>query len=150
MTAALLPSRIFNATVVVSGAVLAAVAVVMVTGDTAQLGLGTFVDTRAIDLLTAFAVPMIAMMGYFPMVIGRTGGGIEIGLDSCVLIFLANVAGPWEALLLWSLGTTIGQLVSDKRRATKAQRRALLRRDGGCEDCSTNCRRTRWPHGSGS
>ena len=120
MTAALLPSRIFNATVVVSGAVLAAVAVVMVTGDTAQLGLGTFVDTRAVDLLTAFAVPMIAMMGYFPMVIGRTGGGIEIGLDSCVLIFLANVAGPWEALLLWSLGTTIGQLVSDKRRATKA------------------------------
>jgi diguanylate cyclase (GGDEF)-like protein len=120
VTAALLPSRIFNATVVASGAVLAAVAVVMVTGDTAQIGVGTFVDARAVDLLTALAVPMIAMMGYFPMVIGRTGGGIEIGLDSCVLIFLANVAGPWEALLLWSLGTTIGQLVSDKRRATKA------------------------------
>jgi diguanylate cyclase (GGDEF)-like protein len=119
VTAALLPGRIFNAVVVASGAVLAVAAVVAVTRHTVQVGVPTFVDTRAIDLLTVFAVPMIAMMGYFPMLIGRTGGGIEIGLDSCVLIFLANVAGPWEALLLWSLGTTIGQLVSDKRRATK-------------------------------
>jgi hypothetical protein len=120
VTAALLPSRIFNAVVIGSGALIGAVAVVMVTLHTADLGLGTFFDTRAVDLLTVFAVPMIAMMGYFPMLIGRTGGGIEIGLDSCVLIFLANVASPWEALLLWSLGTTLGQLVSDKRRATKA------------------------------
>jgi diguanylate cyclase (GGDEF)-like protein len=115
-----LPSRVFNAVVVDSGAALGLAAVVFVAVHTEQIGLGSFIHTEAVELLTILAVPLIAFMGYFPMLIGRTGGGIEIGLDSCVLIFLANVATPWEALLLWSLGTTIGQLVSDKRPATKA------------------------------
>lgn len=66
------------------------------------------------------AVPLIVFMGYFPMLIGRTGGGIEIGLDSCVLIFLANVVGEWNALAVWFVGTLIGQLLTDKRRTVKA------------------------------
>ena len=113
-------SRIFDALVVESGAGLAVVAVVMVALDGAHLGVGQVFDIHTVRLWTILAVPLIVMMGYFPMLIGRTGGGIEIGLESCVLIFLANVSTPWEALLVWLLGTTIAQLLSDKRRATKA------------------------------
>jgi diguanylate cyclase (GGDEF)-like protein len=113
-------SRIFDALVVESGAVLAAVAVAMVAWDGAHLSLAQLFDIHTVKLWTILAVPLIVMMGYFPMLIGRTGGGIEIGLESCVLIFLANVSTPWEALVVWLLGTTIAQLLSDKRRATKA------------------------------
>jgi diguanylate cyclase (GGDEF)-like protein len=126
-----LSSRVFNATVVAAGGVLGAVAVTVVTVDVLKAGPATFLDTHAVELLTILAVPMIVMMSYFPMLIGRTGGGIEIGLDSCVLIFLANVASPWASLVLWSLGTTIGQLLTDKRSATKAFNSGLGILSGG-------------------
>ena len=64
-------------------------------------------------------VPLIMLMGWFPMLIGRTGGGIEIGLDTCVLVFLAMVTEPIQALAIWWLGTFACQLLSNKRVSTK-------------------------------
>jgi diguanylate cyclase (GGDEF)-like protein len=60
------------------------------------------------------------IIGWFPMLIGRTGGGIEVGLDTCVLIFLVNVTSPVEALTIWALGTGLCQALNDKRIPTKA------------------------------
>jgi diguanylate cyclase (GGDEF)-like protein len=77
-------------------------------------------DPGSFTSWSLLAVPLIVFMGYFPMLIGRTGGGIEIGLDSCVLIFLANVVGEWNTLAVWFVGTLICQLLADKRRAVKA------------------------------
>ncbi|MBA2559340.1 MAG: EAL domain-containing protein [Propionibacteriales bacterium] len=108
-------SHLFNSTVVVTGAGLAFVALV-----TSALH---WEDLRGVYFL---AVPAIVLMGYFPMLIGRTGGGIEIGLDSCVLVFLANslgvhsAIGPWQSLVIWSLGTALCQAMTDKRRPVKA------------------------------
>ena len=53
------------------------------------------------------AVPVITIIGWFPMLIGRTGGGIEVGLDACVLIFLVNRASPTQALTIWAIGTLL-------------------------------------------
>ncbi len=64
-------------------------------------------------------VPLIMLMGWFPMLIGRTGGGIEIGLDTCVLVFLAVVTAPVQAMAIWFLGILACQLLSNKRTATK-------------------------------
>ena len=72
-------------------------------------------DPGSFTSWSLLAVPLIVFMGYFPMLIGRTGGGIEIGLDSCVLIFLANVVGEWNTLAVWFVGTLICQLLADKR-----------------------------------
>ncbi len=113
-------SRVFDSTVVVSGAVVGLLSVVVVAVQLRDVTLQAIVEPRAVSVAIILAVPLISVMGYFPMVFRRTGGGIEIGLDSCVLIFLANVGPPWVALMIWALGTTICQVLTDKRRSTKA------------------------------
>ena len=70
--------------------------------------------------MALLGVPLIVLMGFFPMLVGRTGGGIEVGLDVCVLVFLVCVTDPVEALVVWALGTVICQLLTDKQPATKA------------------------------
>ncbi|MFY9916301.1 MAG: EAL domain-containing protein [Nocardioidaceae bacterium] len=65
------------------------------------------------------AVPLIMLMGWFPMLIGRAGGGIEIGLEACVLIFLAVVTTAVQAEAVWFLGCVGCQLLADKRASTK-------------------------------
>jgi diguanylate cyclase (GGDEF)-like protein len=64
-------------------------------------------------------IPLIMVMGWFPMVIGRAGGGIEIGLETCVLVFLAVVTQPIQALAIWFLGTLGCQILANKRGSTK-------------------------------
>ena len=71
-------------------------------------------------LLAFLGVPLIVVMGFFPMLVGRTGGGIEVGLDVCVLVFLLCVTEPVVTLVVWALGTGVCQLLTDKQRATKA------------------------------
>jgi diguanylate cyclase (GGDEF)-like protein len=71
------------------------------------------------DPIYLLGIPLIMLMGWFPMLIGRTGGGIEIGLDTCVLVFLAVSTEPIQALAIWWLGTFACQLLSNKRTSTK-------------------------------
>lgn len=77
------------------------------------------------------AVPLIMVMGWFPMLVGRQGGGIEIGLDTCILIFLGTIAQPETALVVWSLGVTLGQVLSEKKRSTQIFNSALGVTAGG-------------------
>ncbi len=65
-------------------------------------------------------IPLIMVMGWFPMLIGRIGGGVEVGLDACVLVFLANVVHPYQALTIWLIGTSLCQAMTGKRWPTKA------------------------------
>ena len=65
------------------------------------------------------AIPVIMIMCRFPMRFGRSGGGFEIGFEFCVLVFLACVVEPLQALALWSLGLALGQLVIRKRLRAK-------------------------------
>ncbi len=104
------PSRLFDQSVMLAGAALGAVALV-------QFVLSSPTD----DLKYFLGVPLVMVMGWFPMLIGRTGGGIEIAFDSCVLIFLGIVATtPVPALAVWSVGLALGQILTDKRRSIKA------------------------------
>ena len=103
--AALLESRSswFDLGVFVAGLVLAGYAAVqVVTAGAHHLWL---------DLI---CIPIIVAIAKFPMVLDRGGGGIEVGFDSAVLMFLLCSATGHEALLAWSLGVLITQLSNDK------------------------------------
>ena len=106
--AAPLASRVFDRTVLVLGAV--AIGVALVTMGTPQLPLS------GLELLT---VPLIMLVARFPLVLDRGDGGIEVGFDSCVLMFLLCTLGPQESVLLWSLGVIGTQITNDKRTVIK-------------------------------
>ena len=64
-------------------------------------------------------VPGIMIIARFPLVLDRADGGIEVGFDSCVLMFLLCTMNPEESLVLWGLGVVATQLTSDKRTVIK-------------------------------
>ena len=65
-------------------------------------------------LLTAVAVPLIALMARYPVVLERAGGDIEIGFDSAMLVVLALLTPAPEAVTIWGLGVLLAQLTLRK------------------------------------
>jgi diguanylate cyclase (GGDEF)-like protein len=53
------------------------------------------------------------------MVLDSGEGGIEVGFDSTILMFLLCTVDPTAALLIWSLGVVISQVTTDKRTMSK-------------------------------
>jgi diguanylate cyclase (GGDEF)-like protein len=102
-------SRVFDAVVVAIGVTVATVVTVVLARGAGDMKPAYFL-----------AAPLIVVVGWFPLVVGRIGGGIEVGLEACVLIFLANVVSPWQALGVWTIGVVAGQVINDKRRLAKA------------------------------
>ena len=103
-----LVSRLFDAGVLAGGIVTALVALWTMNEPTLRLG--------GLELLT---VPLIMTIARFPLVLDRGDGGVEVGFDSSVLIFLLLTLDPQESVLLWSLGVLGTQLINDKRPAVK-------------------------------
>jgi diguanylate cyclase (GGDEF)-like protein len=66
-----------------------------------------------------FAIPLIAIIARFPMILDSGEGGIEVGFDSSVLIFLLCRLGPGEAVIMWSVGVLVTQMSSEKRPMVK-------------------------------
>ncbi|CAN5331626.1 hypothetical protein BH18ACT9_BH18ACT9_09090 [soil metagenome] len=64
-------------------------------------------------------VPLIMLIARFPLVLDRGNGGVEVGFDSAVLMFLLCLLPPEESILLWSLGVLGSQLTSGKRSTVK-------------------------------
>jgi diguanylate cyclase (GGDEF)-like protein len=69
--------------------------------------------------LALLSIPLIIVIAKFPMILDNGDGGIEVGFDSCILMFLLCTLGPHEALLIWSLGVLITQITTDKRAMNK-------------------------------
>jgi diguanylate cyclase (GGDEF)-like protein len=101
-------SRLDNALVVVGGALGLAAVVAAV------------FSPGGVDPQLLLGVPVIALMSWFPLVLMRADNGIEIGFDSCVLVFLAVIADPLDALAVWTLGVVAAQLTTMKRPRVKA------------------------------
>jgi len=64
-------------------------------------------------------VPLIVLIARFPMVLDSGSGGIEVGFDSSILMFLLCAVDTPRALMVWSGGVLLTQLVSGKRVAAK-------------------------------
>lgn len=65
------------------------------------------------------AVPVIVVVAKFPMLLDPGEGGIEVGFESSVLMYLLCTQRPHEALVLWSVGVLATQLTTDKRAMAK-------------------------------
>jgi diguanylate cyclase (GGDEF)-like protein len=64
-------------------------------------------------------VPLIVVIAKFPMILDGGEGGIEVGFDSSILMFLLCTLEPYDALLIWSLGVLVTQITTDKRPMVK-------------------------------
>ena len=69
--------------------------------------------------LALLSIPLIVVIAKFPMVLDSGDGGIEVGFDSSILMFLLCTLNPHEALVIWSLGVLTTQLTTDKRPMVK-------------------------------
>ncbi len=101
-------SRVFDGTVLVVGVLVAGAAVVRIV-----------LDGTSMPWPYLLSIPVMVLIGRFPLLLDRGDGGIEVGFDSCVLMFLVCILPPAEALALWSAGTVIMQLTNDKRPESK-------------------------------
>lgn len=104
-------SLTFDVFVVIAGLALALVALGMSLGE-----------LDSIWPVLLLSVPVMVVTNRFPVLIGhigRTGSGFEVGLESCVLIFLANVVEPVTTLTVWSIGAVLTQLSNGKSMSTK-------------------------------
>lgn len=61
------------------------------------------------------AIPLVALIARFPIIIDEGDGGIEVGFDSAVLMLLISTLEPSTALVLWSLGVLLTQVANSKR-----------------------------------
>jgi diguanylate cyclase (GGDEF)-like protein len=69
--------------------------------------------------LALLSIPLIVVIAKFPMVLDSGDGGIEVGFDSTILMFLLCTLEPDQALVVWSIGVLITQITSDKRSMVK-------------------------------
>jgi len=70
-------------------------------------------------LIALICVPLIVAIAKFPMVLDNGEGGIEVGFDSAILMFLLCSVPPAEALVAWSVGVLATQLSTDKKPSVK-------------------------------
>jgi diguanylate cyclase (GGDEF)-like protein len=79
------------------------------------------VESGLTDTLPALVgVPLIVTVARFPLVVDNRYGGIEVGFDSSILMFLLCTLEPHDALMIWSMGVMVAQLTTGKRWTTKA------------------------------
>ena len=100
--------------------------------DLAVLGVGVVIAGYCASLTLAagfvaplwlwLAVPVIVLVARFPVVLVGNESGVEVGFDSCVLMFLLSVAELplHDALLIWSVGVVLTQATTQKRLIAKA------------------------------
>jgi diguanylate cyclase (GGDEF)-like protein len=69
--------------------------------------------------LALLSIPLIVVIAKFPMVLDSGDGGIEVGFDSTILMFLLCTLPPDQALVVWSIGVLVTQITSDKRSMVK-------------------------------
>ena len=74
--------------------------------ESAQNGFGW-----GLGLATVIAVPLIAVVARFPMILDSGSGAIEVGFDSSILIFLLCTLDNSDALVAWSLGVFVTQMI---------------------------------------
>jgi diguanylate cyclase (GGDEF)-like protein len=97
-------SRWFDLGVFVAGVLVTAIAT-----------FGVLVDGVMEPVTALVSLPLIVLIARFPFVLDTGDGGIEVGFDSAVLMFLLCTLPPAEALVVWSLGALLVQLPSDRR-----------------------------------
>ncbi len=69
--------------------------------------------------LFLLAIPLVAVVARFPVVLDRRDGSIEVGFESAVLMFLLCSVPAGEALVLWAVSVVLSQVTTAKRPMAK-------------------------------
>jgi diguanylate cyclase (GGDEF)-like protein len=69
--------------------------------------------------LVLVTIPLVVVIARYPIVLDSGEGGIEVGFDSGVLMFLLCVVEPPKALIVWAASVLLTQLTSQKRPTVK-------------------------------
>ncbi|KAA1424332.1 putative bifunctional diguanylate cyclase/phosphodiesterase [Nocardioides antri] len=77
-------------------------------------------DGMSHTLPALLGAPLILVVARFPMVVDNQEGGIEVGFDSSILMFLLCTLETHDALFVWSIGVVMTQLTTGKRWSSKA------------------------------
>ncbi|GAA3836288.1 putative bifunctional diguanylate cyclase/phosphodiesterase [Nocardioides panacisoli] len=64
-------------------------------------------------------IPLILVVARFPIILETRDGGIEVGFDSSILMFLLCTLDIHDALVAWGAGVLLTQLTSAKRPSAK-------------------------------
>jgi diguanylate cyclase (GGDEF)-like protein len=72
-------------------------------------GLNWVSSGHRFDLIDIAAVPLIAMITRYPVVLPQLGGDAVIGFEISALVFLTLTRSPSEAIVVWSLGQIASQ-----------------------------------------
>jgi diguanylate cyclase (GGDEF)-like protein len=68
-----------------------------------------------VAVATLLGVPLVVVVARFPMNLDGEDGGIEIGFDSTVLMFLLCTFDARSAVAVWGVAAVVTQLTSGKR-----------------------------------
>ena len=69
--------------------------------------------------LALAGIPLILVVARFPIILETRDGGIEVGFDSSILMFLMCTLDVHDALVTWGAGVLLTQLTSAKRPSAK-------------------------------
>ena len=77
-------------------------------------------DGISMSGVALISIPLIVVIAKFPMILDSGDGGIEVGFDSSILMYLlCTTDQAEEALVIWSLGVLVTQITTDKRPMVK-------------------------------
>ena len=77
-------------------------------------------DGISMSGVALISIPLIVVIAKFPMILDSGDGGIEVGFDSSILMYLlCTTDQAAEALVIWSLGVLVTQITTDKRPMVK-------------------------------
>jgi diguanylate cyclase (GGDEF)-like protein len=71
------------------------------------------------DFMDVVSVALIVLMARYPVVLPQRGGDAVIGFEISTMVFLTLTRGPYEALVVWSAGQLISQVLG--RRAMRSR-----------------------------
>jgi len=97
---------VYHVLILVIGLAIAALMIVDVARDGAD---------HSFVIAALVCAPLIAVVARFPMVLDSGSGAIEVGFESCVLMFLLCVLDSGAALLVWIIGVLLTQALATSR-----------------------------------
>jgi diguanylate cyclase (GGDEF)-like protein len=99
-----LPARLFDGLLVLASCVVLLV-----------VGVG-HVSWADFEWQLLAVVPVVGVLAHYPIVLLRRNGGLEIGLDSAVLVFLTMTATLTDAIVVWAFATVLVQMLVPRRK----------------------------------
>jgi diguanylate cyclase (GGDEF)-like protein len=71
-------------------------------------------DGGQLDVLDLVWISLVVVMSRFPLMLTHKSGDIELGFETCILVFLVLTLPPLEAFSIWAIATTLAMATQRK------------------------------------